>query len=155
MDAGREAKRGKPVTRWRSLLPLGFRLALGGLFLYSGVLKVAAPLPFADSIASFQIVPPALIAFVALGLPPLEIILGAMLISGWRVRIASLGVFFLSVVFCLVLSQALARGLQVDCGCFGGGQSSQPWVSLSRDIVLIAVSAWLYWTASVEADSEF
>jgi len=151
VDGCSEAEGGEPVTPPTGWIFFPLRILLGGLFLYSGILKIASPLPFADSIASFQIVPPAVIGLVALGLPPLEIILGAMLVSGWRARVASLGVFVLSVVFCLALSQALVRGLQVDCGCFGSGQPSRlkTWGSLGRDILIIAVSAWLYRVASL------
>ena len=125
------------------------RIPMGGLFLYSGILKVASPQPFADSIASFEIVPHAVIGLVALGLPPLEILLGALLVSGSRMRAASFGALLLSVVFGLALGQALARGLQVDCGCLGSGQPSllKTWFSLGRDILLIAASGWLYITS--------
>ena len=146
MDNGSNAERGKQVIRWNKAAFLALRILIGGLFLYSGILKIASPQPFADSVASFELVPLGVIGLVALGLPPLEILLGAMLVSGWRMRPASFGVFVLSVVFCLVLSQALARGLQVDCGCFGAGQPSigKTWLSLGRDILLIAASGWLY-----------
>jgi len=141
------------VIRWNKAAFLALRILIGGLFLYSGILKIASPQPFADSVASFEIVPLGVIGLVALGLPPLEVLLGAMLVSGWRVRAASFGVFLLSVVFCLALSQALARGLQVDCGCFGTAQPStwNTWLSLGRDILLIATSGWLYASPSDQA----
>lgn len=131
---------------WNKAALFAVRILIGGLFLYSGILKVASPQPFADSIASFEIVPFGVIGLVAIGLPPLEILLGAMLVSGWSARPAIFGVFLLSVVFCLALSQALARGLSVDCGCLGAGQPSigNTWFSLGRDILLIAASGWLY-----------
>jgi len=156
MESGSEAERGDPVIRgkWSAGGFICLRLLVGGLFIYSGILKVSAPLPFADSIVGFQIVPPFLVSGIAIGLPPLEIFLGAMLVSGWQARAASFGVLILSVLFFLILLQALARGLQVDCGCFGSGEPSvlKMWMAAGRDALLIAASVCLYRSASEKAD---
>ena len=131
------------VNRWFLLL---LRLVIGGAFLYAGYLKVRDGVAFADSIASFKILPTELINLMAMGLPPLEIILGVMLVTGWRGRVASLGVLVLSIIFAFALGQALMRGLQVDCGCFGAGKPStlKTFLALGRDILLIASSCWLW-----------
>jgi uncharacterized membrane protein YphA (DoxX/SURF4 family) len=130
-------------NRWFLLL---LRLVIGGAFLYAGYLKVRDGVAFADSIASFKILPPAGINLLAMGLPPLEMILGVMLVTGWRVRVASLGVLVLSIIFAFALGQALMRGLQVDCGCFGSGKPStlKTFLGLGRDVLLIAASSWLW-----------
>jgi len=130
-------------NRW---LILCIRLLLGGVFLYAGFLKMRDPLAFADSIASFRILPNSIINLLALGLPPLEMSVGAMLVIGWRIRLASFAVLLLSMIFALALGQALIRGLEVDCGCFGSGKPSliKTLLSLGRDILLIAASVWLY-----------
>jgi putative oxidoreductase len=124
---------------------LALRLALGGVFLYAGTTKVVNPQAFADSIATFKILPPQLINIVALGLPPFEILLGLMLISGWKSRAASLAVAGLAVIFGIALGQALARGLAVDCGCFGSGEPSTPktWASFGRALLLVVGSFWI------------
>jgi uncharacterized membrane protein YphA (DoxX/SURF4 family) len=131
------------VNRWFLLL---LRLVIGGGFLYAGYLKVRDGVAFADSIASFKILPTELINLMAMGLPPLEIILGVMLVTGWRVRVASFGVLVLSIIFAFALGQALMRGLQVDCGCFGSGKPStlKTFLALGRDVLLIAASCWLW-----------
>lgn len=133
------------ANRWFLLL---VRLVLGAIFLYAGATKIADPQVFADSIASFRVVPTQLIGLLALGLPPMEVLLGLMLILGWRVRSAAFCVGMLTVVFAIALGQALARGLEVDCGCFGAGQPSRfkTWMSLGRDLVLMVGAAWLYIT---------
>ncbi len=129
--------------RWTLLV---LRLILGGVFLYAGILKLLEPLPFADSIASFHLLPTALINLFALGLPPLEIITGGMLLMGWRLRLASFAVLLLSCLFAIALSQALMRGLEVDCGCFGSGKPSltKTLLALGRDLLLIAAAGWIY-----------
>ena len=130
-------------NRWLQLIT---RVILGGLFLYAGYLKLCAPLAFADSIASFRLLPGGLINLFALGLPPLELMIGGMLLIGWRVRLASFVVMLLTVIFALALGQALLRGLIIDCGCFGSGKPSfaKMLLSLGRDILILCASVWLY-----------
>ncbi|MBE2204087.1 MAG: DoxX family membrane protein [Chthoniobacterales bacterium] len=130
-------------NRW--FLP-GLRLALGGVFLYAGTTKVIGPQAFADSIATFKMLPPQLINIVALGLPPFEILAGLMLVSGWNARAASLAVAGLAFVFGIALGQALIRGLVVDCGCFGSGEPStlKTWGSFGRALLILAGSLWVF-----------
>lgn len=130
-------------NRWFILF---LRLALGGVFLYAGTTKVSNPQDFADSIATFQLLPPQLVNIVALGLPPFEVLLGLMLLSGWKARAASLAVAGLSIAFGVAVGQALIRGLAVDCGCFGSGEPSalKTWASFGRAFLLLGGSLWGY-----------
>ena len=125
---------------------LALRLVLGGVFFYAGTMKLANPQAFADSVATFKMLPPQLINLVALGLPPFEILLGLMLIPGWKARAASLAVAGLSIVFGIALGQALVRGLAVDCGCFGSGEPSllKTWISFGRAFLLLGCSFWFF-----------
>ena len=134
---------------------LAIRLILGGIFLYAGFVKIQAPLAFADSIASFRLLPDSIINLFALGLPPIEIIVGAMLLIGWRIRLASFAVLILSFMFALALGQALLRGLDVDCGCFGSGKPSleKSLFSLARDLLLIGAGALVYARSYASAKS--
>jgi len=129
---------------------LTLRILVGAIFFYAGAIKLQEPLRFADSIATFRMVPDEFINILALGLPPFEIIVGLLLIPGWHSRSAAFCVVLLTVVFAIVLGQALARGLEVDCGCFGAGQPSpfKSWLALWRDLVLMAGAAWLYLTVA-------
>lgn len=125
---------------------LAMRLIIGGIFIYAGIIKIQQPLNFADSIASFRMIPSHSINIFVLGLPPLEVIVGLMLIFNWKSRLAALAIFLLTVVFAIALGQALIRGLEVDCGCFGSGKPSilKTGASLGRDILLMVGSSWLY-----------
>ena len=122
------------------------RWAVAGIFIYAGVEKILSPQNFADSIASFQLVPKALIHLVALGLPPFEVIMGVAVVVGIYRRPALLGINALTVVFIVALASAIVRGIPVDCGCFGSKEPStaQAWVALLRDIPILAAAAWLY-----------
>lgn len=132
-------------NRW---VQVGLSVLLGGIFLYAGASKMTAPQAFADSIATFRLLPAACINLLALGLPVFEIVLGLLLVVGWQRRAAALGVLGLAVVFALALSLALARGLPVDCGCFGGGTNGgkyYTWGLLGRDLLLGAAATAIYW----------
>lgn len=131
-------------NRW---VYLGLRLLVGAVFLYAGIIKLSAPQAFADSIATFRLLPPEMINLLALGLPLFEAMLGAMLLTGaWR-RTAALGALGLCGMFALALALALLRGIAVDCGCLGSHDAllpSQNWVALGRDGLLGAAASIIY-----------
>ena len=130
---------------WRWIL-LGFRLILGATFVYAGYLKIQDPQALGDSIATYEILPASLISVVVLGLPPLEIILGVWMISGIRLRYPAFGLLALTIIFAVAISQGILRGLNIDCGCFGGGTGtgSYPLIVLSRDIAIMIAAGILY-----------
>jgi putative oxidoreductase len=132
------------VNRW---LVIVLRLGLGAVFLYAGAIKVRYPQPFADSIASFGLLPATLIDPLALGLPVFELGIGGLLVLGWLEGPAALAALGLTGTFALALSLALGRGLKVDCGCFGSGGATGvawEWLSLGRDLLLFAGAFALY-----------
>jgi putative oxidoreductase len=106
------------MVRNRTVL-LVFRLVLGGLFVYAGVVKVLDPLDFAQNIRNYQLVGQSLSFLAAVILPCLEILAGAFLIAGIWKRGASLVISGLLVFFIALTAVTMARGLDVDCGCFG------------------------------------
>jgi len=95
------------------------RLVLGGIFLISGVAKIADPVRFLLTLREFQLIPRALESFLAVYLPWLEFLLGLCLVLGILHRTASLLVAVLNGVFILAIGSVMARGIEVDCGCFG------------------------------------
>jgi len=125
---------------------LFMRWAVAGVFVYAGVQKIIAPLNFADSVASFLILPDSMINFVALSLPPFEILLALAVVFGVQRRPALLGLVVLTVIFMVALGSAIVRGIAVDCGCFGSGEPSvaAAWWALLRDIPILAAAVWLY-----------
>lgn len=127
--------------------PLAVRLAetaAGGVFIYAGLLKALDPAQFAQDIALYRMVPAALVAPLALYLPSLEILAGGALALGrWR-QGALLVLLTLSLAFLAAVGIAWARGLDISCGCFGGGGSSLA-LAFSRDLGLVALLAWLAW----------
>ncbi|MDD2707004.1 MAG: DoxX family membrane protein [Verrucomicrobiae bacterium] len=127
--------------RWFLLI---LRWGIGGLFVYAGMVKTLSPQSFADSIETFKILPFYLINLFALGLPLFEILVGGLFLIGCQERGAAFSVLVLIAVFLFALVSTLARGIKVDCGCFGSNSHSN-WnvgVALARDLV-IAWCAWL------------
>ncbi len=130
-------------NRW---IESALRWLLGGMFIYAGVVKFISPQSFADSIATFRLLPPQGINLLALWLPVFEMTLAVSLVVNLAKKSALLGILLMTAVFAFALASAVARGLPVDCGCFGGhGPSvSQNWVSLGRDLLLGGVAFVLY-----------
>lgn len=130
------------------------RLFVGVVFLYAGVLKIQAPQAFADSIASFQMVPYQLIGVIALTLPIMEIVTGVALVVGPFQRLAAFAGLVMALVFGVALGSAILRGLEVDCGCFGGAEPSalKTWISFGRDLVLFGATLCIYYRGSNDDD---
>jgi uncharacterized membrane protein YphA (DoxX/SURF4 family) len=100
-------------------LLLVFRLVLGGLFVYAGVVKVLDPLGFAQDIRNYRLVGQSLSFIAAVVLPWLEILAGVALAAGIWKRASALIISGLLVFFILLTLVTIARGLDVECGCFG------------------------------------
>jgi uncharacterized membrane protein YphA (DoxX/SURF4 family) len=89
------------------------------VFLLAGISKALDMNSFASEISAYQIVPAALVQPMAIALPLLEILIGAYLLAGLMQRWAAVAAGALLLVFIGAMAQALARGLTLDCGCFG------------------------------------
>jgi len=95
------------------------RLIVGGIFLISGLAKIADPVRFLLTLREFQLLPGALESFLAVYLPWLEFLLGLCIVVGILHRTASLMIAGLNGAFIIAIVSVMARGIEVDCGCFG------------------------------------
>jgi uncharacterized membrane protein YphA (DoxX/SURF4 family) len=123
---------------WRDAAAWVLRLGLGGLLAIAGVLKLRDPSGFAVEIANYQLLP-ALAAYPAAILPATELVLGLSLIvapAPWR-RAATVGVAILFVLFTIAVGSAYARGINIACGCFGGGGNAIGPLTLVRNLALL------------------
>jgi uncharacterized membrane protein YphA (DoxX/SURF4 family) len=134
----------------RHYFALATSLAIGVLFIYSGADKLRDPLQFADSIAAFAILPAKFVNLLALGLPPFEIACGLLMVAARTRRVAAFALALTSMVFFSALVSALARGLTLDCGCFGIGAPSRPrmWLEAGLNIALFIGSLMVYLRAT-------
>lgn len=131
-----------PSLKRRPLTVVGL-LLLSGLFLWAGVIKALDPQQFLLSIRTYEIMPDPYAAWLAMGLPWLEILAALGLWWSWS-RPGSLVVLLgLIVVFLIAILSALARGLEIDCGCFGDIMRGGHATLIIQDVVLLAVAAGL------------
>jgi uncharacterized membrane protein YphA (DoxX/SURF4 family) len=127
-------------------LALVLRMALGGLLIVAGALKLRAPVAFATEIANYQLVP-AVAPYVAAVLPVLELVVGGALVVGrraWR-RAAALAALGLLAAFTIAVGSAYFRHINIDCGCFGTGGGPITGLTLARNLVLMAAAATCVW----------
>jgi uncharacterized membrane protein YphA (DoxX/SURF4 family) len=122
------------------------RLALGGVFIFAGVVKIINPAGFASDIGNYRVLPHEWINLLAITLPWIEVVAGTLLITGPWKRASALLIAVLLVVFLVGIGQAVARGLNISCGCFGTVEGRKVGlVALAEDIAMLAASAWLVW----------
>lgn len=118
-------------------------MVLGAVFLYAGATKVLDPASLAASIRSYELgLPNGFVVMAARGLPLFEVLLGLYLTVGLFTRPSAWAANGLLVVFILAILQGALRGLDLDCGCFGGGATSgpaNPWLEVARDVGLLAL----------------
>jgi uncharacterized membrane protein YphA (DoxX/SURF4 family) len=120
------------------------RIGLGLVFVYAGILKIRDPIAFAGSVAAYKILPYSLNYLVAATLPWIETLCGILLIIGYRVRAAAGIVAAMNLLFIFLLASTIARGLDIDCGCFRqGGEKTPAWVSIARDVLFLATALYL------------
>ncbi len=121
------------------------RIVLGGIFITAAVPKILQPADFAKAVFNYQILPLMLINPFALILPWIELAVGVLLISGLWLESAVILVDILLAVFLAVAGFNLSRGLDIACGCFGSGSSSQPagLFTFLRDLLLLLFGLYL------------
>lgn len=125
------------------------RLVVGGVWLVAGLLKLPDPTGNVRAVRAYQLLPESIVPPVGHALPILEILVGGCLVAGLLVRWSALLSALLLVAFVAGISSAWARGLSIECGCFGGGggpaenaQAKYPW-EIARDLGLLLLSGWL------------
>src|SRR5205814_845409 len=98
------------------------------------------------TVRAFDVTPEWLSKAIGYGLPVLELAIGILLVVGVTVRVSAAVSAFLLLVFLVGLVQAAARDIQLECGCFGGGGSTDAGTSYTldilRDVGLLIVAAY-------------
>ncbi|MBV7294856.1 DoxX family membrane protein [Corynebacterium sp. TAE3-ERU12] len=127
------------------------RFGLAGVWLWSGFVKLLNPLDTRQAIAAYELVPVDFLETLAVLLPAVELILGLMLLLGVFIRCAGVISALIIVAFLIGIGSAWARGLTIDCGCFGGGgqnpeaDASTYVVEMLRDLVFLAMAGITVW----------
>ncbi len=113
------AARIKPaLLPWNTTLD---RVIVGGVLFAAGALKAHNSAEARMAVQAYRILPARVAAILGYTLPWVEMAIALLLILGVAVKGSALLSALLMGIFIIAISQAWARGLSIDCGCFGGG----------------------------------
>ncbi|MBS1914218.1 MAG: DoxX family membrane protein [Bacteroidetes bacterium] len=148
MDQGSQAAPGTgsdnqamhPAIR---LLSFAARMLLAIVFIVSGAGKIGSLSTFAHSIAAYQMLPESLANIAALAFVWTELAIGILLFAGAAIRGSALLSSALLVVFLIAVITAIARGLNIDCGCFPGAPEPVGIRKVLEDLGLLAAAIFL------------
>ncbi|MGN7249216.1 MauE/DoxX family redox-associated membrane protein [Janibacter anophelis] len=134
--------------RVRDHVGLLARLVLGVVLVVAGALKIGNPLGAARAVQAYEVMPFEVARWVGYALPWIEIVVGVLLVLGLFTRTSALLGTVLMLAFVIGIAQAWARGLTIDCGCFGGGgqvdaDQTRYGSEILRDLGLALCGAWL------------
>ena len=140
--------------RFQPLITVLARLVLGGVLLAAGGLKVFKPTESANAVAAYKVLPNNLSHVVGYALPWLEVAIALLLIFGYLIRPAAVVSGLIMIVFVAAIASVWARGMLIDCGCFGGGGEIDPslasevrrtyFIEIMRDLGLAVAALYLY-----------
>jgi uncharacterized membrane protein YphA (DoxX/SURF4 family) len=124
------------------------RVGLAAVWLVSGAVKLADPGQTYLAVKAYDVLPDGWVHPLATALPLLELAIGVFLLIGLGTRVAAVVAGILLVFLVAAVAQSWARGLTIDCGCFGGGgqvaagQTRYPQ-EIARDVGFLALAGWL------------
>jgi protein-disulfide isomerase/uncharacterized membrane protein YphA (DoxX/SURF4 family) len=130
----------------RSWAGLVIRVVLGAVWAWAAVSKIGDPRRFVQAVRAYDATPEWLSKGIGYGLPVLEVSLALLLILGLITRYAAVVSAVLLVIFIVGIAQASARGIKLECGCFGGGGTSASTsylLDILRDVGLLVLAAYL------------
>lgn len=136
------------AATWRRVqgrVVLVLRLLLAGVLGVAGAVKLPDPDASVRAVRAYRLLPEAVVPVVGHGLPVLELVVALLLVVGLATRVAALLCAVLLLAFVVGIAAAAARGLSIDCGCFGGGGEVAPGETrytseLVRDLALLAAA---------------
>ncbi|MDZ4658732.1 MAG: MauE/DoxX family redox-associated membrane protein [Bythopirellula sp.] len=94
-------------------------MIVAGVLLYSGLVHAWQPYFFMYSIAAYKIVSAQLAGVVGIFIPYLQIVLALCIAFRKAEKVALWMAGGLFATYALAQASVLARGLEIDCGCFG------------------------------------
>jgi uncharacterized membrane protein YphA (DoxX/SURF4 family) len=151
---GRAAARPAARGGWPVIQPwltTAARAGLAVVLALAGWAKVTEPVSLQKlAVRSYQILPEGMVGVVGVGLPVLELALAGLLVLGFATRLAAVAGALLLVVFIGGIISVWARGLSIDCGCFGGGgtaprsgMGARYLREILRDLGFLVIAGWI------------
>lgn len=121
-----------------------FRVIVGFVFIYAGILKISDSAGFSDAINNYDLLPLSFVNIFAITLPWIEVVAGLFLLFGVSVKENSFIISVTLIVFILAIVISLGRGLNIDCGCFGTSSGTKVGIiKLVENIILLTFSLLL------------
>jgi uncharacterized membrane protein YphA (DoxX/SURF4 family) len=140
----------RPAARTRAgLVRLAARLTLAAVLAYAALVKARDLTEAGRTIALYRIVPDDQAQLIGGVLPFVELAIALLLAAGLATRVAAVGSAVLPVVYVAAIASVWARGMSIDCGCFGGGGTLSDGaergyaLDIARDLVLLGAAALL------------
>ena len=121
-------------------------------FIFASLDKIANPASFAKDISNYEITPYWMNNLVALTLPWIELICGILIIVGLFLFINKKSNFIdvpnniiilMLLWFVFILSIAVYKGLDIDCGCGISQDKTTPMQRLIEDIYLLLITFYI------------
>lgn len=130
-----------------AIVALVLRVILGVWFAITGIIKIffVGLDRFTADVANYRIVAAPWDAVAAYTVPWFEVVAGVCLMAGVLRRGAIVTIGGLVAVFAVAVGAAWARGLDISCGCFGGGEPMNYWGKAAELSAYAAVLGWLWW----------
>lgn len=120
------------------------RILVGGLFIFSGLIKLNDPMGFsfkledyfAPDVLNLQFLVPYALA-IAIFVVIYEVLLGVMVIIGYARKFTVWSLLLMIVFFTFLTFYSAYFNKVTDCGCFGDAIKLTPWESFIKDIILL------------------
>ncbi len=140
----------------RKFLDQFIRFFVGGLFIFSGLIKLNDPIGteikleeyfevFAESFGSFFLYLKPIALELGLVMIVLEIVLGVAVLLYYKMRVSTFVLLGLMIFFTFLTFYSAAFNKVTDCGCFGDAIKLTPWQSFYKDVILIVFALHLFW----------
>jgi hypothetical protein len=124
----------------------GLRVGLGSILVRASIPKLLHPKRFVVRVLAYRVLSFRASRLYALLLPPVELMVGLLLVLGVSVRVAALVSAALISSFVWGIGVNLLRGRRIECGCFGARRTIG-WPLVAQDVGLLAASLELAWTS--------
>lgn len=127
---------------------IALRIGFGAILIAASIDKLLHPIQFSQAVENYQVFGEVLSRWTAIWLPYLEILTGVLLILGVWFDAAAILNFLMMGIFFLALTQAYARGLDINCGCFSvEGDAKLSFGKLLYNLLLLGGSIILVFFA--------
>ncbi|MFC2130511.1 MauE/DoxX family redox-associated membrane protein [Bacteroidota bacterium] len=138
-----------------SYINLIFRIILGAIFLIAATSKIADPSGFAGEIANYKIVPQFMNNILAITLPWIELVCALFIITGIRLKSTTAILGVLLIVFNIAIFIALAKGLNINCGCHTKIMAEQVgWQKLLENAGLFLCAVYIFYSRGAKLTLE-